>query len=145
MDTLTQQLSELRVSLRDADKSQSDSFSEVFSSFLDITETTALVKVCKPFKDKRLRLVLENVARAHTRDQKLDLVRLQMLHHAPSGLVHGAFFVDSKPASFCFFLQEQQGLVAFLGPTALTHYYRITASELPISTPITGRKTRWRN
>jgi hypothetical protein len=144
MDKLTQQLTALRDSLRDADKSESDSFSEVFGTFLDLTKSTALMDVSKPFKDKYLRSLLENVARAHARDQKVDLVELRMLHHAPSGLVHGMFFAATRPATFCFFLQEQQGLVAFVEGMATTHYYRITATELPAGTVI-GRKKRWRN
>jgi hypothetical protein len=63
-----------------------------------------------------------------------------MLHYAPASLFHGGFFAGSNPGTFFYFVHEQQGLVAFnVGWT--THYYRITATELPPGTVI-GRK-RW--
>jgi len=144
MDTLTEQITVLRNSIRDADTSESDSLSEVFGSFLGLTETTSLLDVSKPFKDQRLQLLLEKVARTHVQDQTVELAELRMLHHAPSGLVHGMFFAGAYPTSFCFFLQEQQGIVAFAASLSLMHYYRITATELPVGTVI-GRKRGWKN
>ncbi|HLT40281.1 MAG TPA: hypothetical protein VK034_28575 [Enhygromyxa sp.] len=130
--------------MRDADGSDSGSFADVFGTFLDLASSTALMDASKPFKDRRLRLLLVNVARQHVKDQAAELAGLQMLHHAPSGLVHGAFFAGAHPGSFFFFLQEQQGIVAFVAGMSLTHYYRITATELPAGTVI-GRKSRWKN
>jgi hypothetical protein len=144
MEKLKQQLTELREAMRDADASDSDSFSDVFGTFLDLAKSTTLMDASKPFKDKYLRLVLENVARAHANDQAVELAELQMLHYAPSGLVHGMFFAGSNPGTFCFFLQEQQGIVAFARHMSVMHYYRITATELPAGTVI-GRKNRWKN
>lgn len=130
--------------MRDADASDSGSFSDVFGTFLDLAQSTALMDASKPFKDKRLRVLLENVARSHAKEQAAALADLQMLHHGPSGLVHGMFFTGTHPATFFFFLQEQQGIVAFPKRMSMTHYYRITATELPTGTVI-GRKSRWKN
>lgn len=130
--------------MRNADASNSDSFAEVFGTFLDLAQSTALMDASKPFEDKRLQLVFERLARAHAKDQAAAIVDLQMLHHAPSGLVHGMFFAAMHPATFFFFLEEQQGIAALLGRMSMTHYYRITATELPAGTVI-GRKDRWKN
>jgi hypothetical protein len=144
MNKLEQQLIALREAMRDADASDSGSFSDVFGTFLDLAKSTTLMDASKPFKDKLLRVLLENVARAHVQDQKLELADLQMLHHVRSGLVHGMFFAGTHPGTFFFFLQEQQGIVAFVERMSTTHYYRITATELPAGTVI-GRKNRWKN
>jgi hypothetical protein len=144
MNKLEQQLTALREAMRDADASDSGSFSEVFGSFLDLTKSPTLMDASKPFKDKGLRVLLENVARAHAKDQTAELAELHMLQYAPSGLVHGMFFVGAHPGTFFFFLKEQQGIVSLAERMAITHFYRITATELPAGTVI-GRKSRWKN
>ncbi len=145
MDKLTQRLAALRESMRDADGNDSDSFTNVFNAFLGITETSNLVAVSMPFKDRRIRLMVDNVARKHAADPKSALESLQMLHHRPSGLVHGMFFAGFYPGSFFWFLQEKQGIVALVESLSMTHLYRVTAAELPAVGFFAGRRSAWKN
>jgi hypothetical protein len=122
------------------DVAETDSFSEVFSTFLDLNETAGLMDACKPIKDKGVRALIELVARRHAGDPQLGITGMQMLHHASTGLFHGAFFAGPNPGTFFYFVKEQQGIVAFSKGITM-YYYRITADELPPGTTI-GRK-RW--
>ncbi|PRQ08046.1 hypothetical protein [Enhygromyxa salina] len=139
MAKLTQQLTALRESLRDADGSQSDSFSEVFSDFLAVTETSELLDVCKPFNGKTTRVMLEEILRKHANDPKLATPQAQMQQHPPSGLIHGMIAAGRYIGTFFYFPDEQQGIVAFGGLTPVMHYYRITATEVPPGT-VLGRQ-----
>lgn len=140
MSKLIKQLAAVRESLRSVDAADADSFSQVFSAFLELTETADLVDASKPIKDKGIRSLIELVARRHANDPALGLTGMLMLHYAPAGLFHGGFFAPQGPGSFFYFVAEEQGLVAF-SAGRITHYYRITATELPPGTVI-GRK-RW--
>lgn len=140
MSKLMKQLTAVRELLRSVDAAQADSFSQVFSTFLDLTETTDLVDASKPVKDKGIRSLIEVVARRHANDPALGITDMRTLHYAPAGLFHGGFFAGADPGTFFYFMEEKQGLVAF-NVGRITHYYRITATELPPGTVI-GRK-RW--
>lgn len=140
MSTLTKRLTTVRDSLRSVDGAEADGFEQVFSSFLELTETAELVEASKPSKDKGIRSLIEIVARRHANDPALVIANMLMLHYAPAGLFHGGFFAGGNAGTFFYFMQEQQGIVAFVAGRT-THYYRITATELPPGTVI-GRK-RW--
>jgi hypothetical protein len=145
MATLTARIDELRELLRNAEFAQADSFSNVFDAFLKIAEQTELMDACKPFKDKTLRMILENVVRRYAKDESLTLSQAQFLHHAPTGLVHGMFVGGHHAGTFFYFLSEQQGLVAFAASMSMMHYFRITATELPPGTVIGRPKKKWKN
>ena len=129
------QVTALRDGLRDADNANPDGFPQVFNAFFDVT---GLVDASRPSKDKGMRSLVEIVARRHTNDPTLGVTGLLMLHYTPAGLFHGSFRAGTRPGTFFYFVQEQQGIVALCEyPT--THFYRITATLLPPGTVI-GRK-----
>lgn len=140
MAKLSEQINALRDSMRSADAAQNDSFSQVFDAFHDIAEQSALFDGSKPIKDKVLRELLQAVARRHERDETLVIAGLRIFRFTGTDFFHGMFFAGNDAANFFLFLEERQGLVAFVGaPGAPTHYYRITAAMIPLGTEI-GRK-----
>jgi hypothetical protein len=134
VDQLTQQLSKLRDATLGADVSVRGSFNAVFSLFFDTIESTRLRATSKPYQHADVRKMLELLARTHTNDPAVQLTDLRMLRHAPSGLLHGNFFVPRQPASFFYFSEEQQGVLAFVERMSIMHYYRMTVSEKPFVT-----------
>lgn len=140
MSKLSEQINTLRVSMRNADAAQSDSFSQVFNEFHDLAEQSALFDGSKPFKDKVLRELLQAIARRHTGDDALVIEGLRIFRFAGTDFLHGMFFAGPRAANFFLFLDEKQGVIAFVGNVgAPTHYYRISAAMLPAGTEI-GRK-----
>lgn len=140
MSKLMNRLTALQESLRNAAGADADSFERVFSEFLDITETAELVPESKPIKDRGMRSLIEVVVRRHANDPTLAVTGLRMLRHTATNLFHGGFFAGPFPGTFFYFVGEQQGIVA-LSQGRTTHYWRISAIELPQGTVI-GRK-RW--
>jgi hypothetical protein len=131
MSKLITQLSALEESLRTADGADADSFSRVFGEFLTLAETTKLMDVSKPSKDRGMRAILEAVARRYAEDPALVVTGMQMLHHAPTKLFQGNFFVGSHPATFFYFARAKQGIAAFHAGGSMMHYYRLSAIDLP--------------
>lgn len=131
---LMAQLATLRESLRSADIEISGSLSKVFHAFLDITEGPDLMRACKQAESEIIRETLERVARQFTRDEAVSLQGLRMLSHAPTGFFHGGFFAGRAMGTFLYFAEEGQGLVAFSQGTPMTHFFRITSTELPPGT-----------
>lgn len=144
MSKLLTRVNELHDQLRNAELSESNSFSMVFDRFLDLTETTTLMDESNPFKDKLMAVLLEKVVRRHAQDDSLTLLSLQMLEYAPAGLIHGMFMAGRHAGTFFYSVKDQQGLVAFAEAMSMMHYYRITATMLPPGTVI-GRKPRTLN
>lgn len=143
MSKLMQQLNALRDSMRDADGADSDSFSEVFSTFLELAESTELMSASDPLDDEAVHFLLENVGRQYTKKPALKISHLQMLQHPKSGIVHGVFFAGGHPGTFFYFPQEQQGIVAFAESMSMMHYYRMTATLIPAGDD--GDPKRWSN
>lgn len=134
MSTLMNSISTLRTALRTADMADSHSFAKVFHAFFDISDGPDLMDASQPVEDRVIRTMIESTARKHTRDDALVLTGLLILRHGPTGLVHGACFAGRFAGTFFYFEPDKQGLVAFNDGTPMTHYYRITATELPPGT-----------
>jgi hypothetical protein len=128
MSKLIHQITALRTSLREADRNDPNSFSNVFSAFFDILEGPDLIDASDPSEDALVRLLLEQIARAHLRDPSFSLTLIRTLHHRPTELFHGSFFAANTVGTFFYFAQDEQGLLSFIGNTPMTHYYRITAT-----------------
>lgn len=138
MSKLIQQITALRESMRNADVGVDGSFSRVFDEFHDISEGTELIEASKPFKDKVIRGLLEVTARRHLGDPQLVVTHLMILRHGPTGLFHGGFHAGDTTGNFFFFLEDKQGIVAFIRGTTLD-FYRLSAVGLPEGTVI-GKK-----
>lgn len=132
MSTLIHQITALRTSLCDADVNDPDSFSNVFAAFFDISEGPELMRASELTEDQIVHALLESTARRHLGDPAFALTMSQLLHHRPTELFHGGFFAGRTVGTFFYFARDQQGLAAFTDGTALMHYYRITATVLPV-------------
>jgi hypothetical protein len=141
MANLLTRVNELHERLRNAELSESNSFSMVFDNFLELTETTELMDASNPFEDQLMNALLEQVVRRHANDGSLTLRQCQMLEYAPAGLIHGMIMAGRRAGTFFYSLKDQQGIVAFAEAMSMMHYYRITATMLPAGSTI-GRK-RW--
>lgn len=133
------QLATLRESLRSADIEVSGSLSKVFHSFLDLTEGPDLMRSCKPAKDPVIRETLQRLARQYAQDDAVSLQALRMLRHGPTGFFHGGFFAAGAIGTFFYFTGEGQGLLALSEGTPMTHFVRITTTELPRGTVLMKR------
>jgi hypothetical protein len=130
----------LREALISADSEHDGSFAAVFSTFLDITERCGLIAASKPAKDPMIKATLEPPVRALLGDDA-TVQQLRMLRCAGAGLLHGGFFVGSAIGTFFYFEKDQQGMLALYRGGAMTHFARITLSELPAGTmPVRGPK-----
>jgi hypothetical protein len=72
-------------------------------------------------------------------DEAASIGALQMLTHAPTGFFHGGFFAAGTMGTFFYFLEERQGLLALRGAPPATHFFRMTATELPPGTMLVRR------
>lgn len=131
MSTLVKQIATLQTSLRSADPQDPNSFSNVFHAFFDISENSELMDMSELLEDPVVRAMIESIARQHARDPALAMTMFQMLRHGPTRLIHGSCFSTRFVATFFYFEEDQQGLVAFNDGTPMTHYYRLTATVLP--------------
>jgi hypothetical protein len=127
-------LATLQKTLSSAGGQDSGSFSAAFHAFLDITEDRALMVASKPAKDAALKVALESPIRTLFDDESIELQQLRMLRVAAAGFLHGGFFVGSSVGSFFYFEKPQQGLMALHGRGSMTHFMRITMTELPRGT-----------
>jgi hypothetical protein len=127
-------LEALRKAMKGADSARDKSFSEVFYGFLDATEDPALIHASKPAKDEALRQAIETCARKVAGDPTTALQALQMLRIDDAGFLHGAFRAGPLMGSFFYFEKDRQGLLAFTRLDGMTHYTRITMTEIPEGT-----------
>lgn len=133
------QLATLRESLRSADIEVSGSLSKVFHSFLDLAEGPDLMRSCKPAKNPVIRETLQRLARQYAKDDSVSLQALRMLSHGPTGFFHGGFFAAGAIGTFFYFTGEGQGLLALSEGTPMTHFVRVTTTELPRGTVLMKR------
>lgn len=127
-------LAAVRKQLLLADIARSGSLSEVFSAFLDITESTDLISESKRTDDRAVEETLVRIMQHYTGDKSLRIGSFQMLSHAEGGVVHGGFASAGKMGTFFYFTAEGQGLLALYGGGPTTDYCRITTTVLPAGT-----------
>ena len=136
---IVQKLATLRQALSSADSAESGSFAAVFNAFLDIAEDPALIGSSKPATDPVFKAALEAPVRAILGDETIQLQAVRILRCAGAGFLHGGFFAGSTMGTCFYFEADKQGLVALNGGGALTHFGRITVTELPKGTMLMPR------
>lgn len=129
----------LQKTLSSAGGDDSGSFAAAFHAFLDITEDRAFMAASKPAKDAMLKAALESPIRSLVGDESTELQHLRMLRVAAASFLHGGFYVGSSIGSFFYFEKPKQGLMALHGGGAMTHFTRITMTELPQGTMLMQR------
>jgi hypothetical protein len=132
-------LEALRMAMKGADSSRDKSFSEVFHGFLDATDDPVFLRESKPAKDTAVKTAIEACARKLTGDEATALQGLQMLRITAAGFLHGVFRAGPLMGSFFYFEKEGQGLLAFTRFGGMTHYTRITMTEIPEGTVFVRR------
>lgn len=134
-------LAALRQSMASAGGDDDGSFATVFSAFLDIAEDPALLDSSKPTNDSLVNAAIESSVRSFTGDDAMGIQPLRMLRYAGAGFLHGGFFAGSMLGTFFFFEADRQGILAMHGGGALTHFTRVTLTEIPAGAmPVPGPK-----